>query len=113
MATQKAFFTIAFFAGSLASIAPASADVRTMEVRVSDLDLSRPSAQIRLQERIDRAVRKVCRSNAAHNLAERQDVSRCETGAKAGAQAQMTQRIAEHKDLRKQLARAKLQLAAD
>jgi UrcA family protein len=106
MATPKALISLAIFAGSIAFTVPASADVRTMEVRVDDLDLTRPSAQDRLQERIDRAVRKVCVSNVTRNAGERNDTKRCEADARADAEAQATDRIADHKNQRRaQLAR--------
>jgi UrcA family protein len=113
MATPKLPLTFAVVAAALAFAVPASAGVRTTEVSTSDLDLARPSAQQTLEERIDRAVRKVCRSHVANNLGERRDVAECEANARADADAQMTQRVAEHKADRKSAAKARLKLASD
>jgi UrcA family protein len=113
MATPKLPLTFAAAAVALAFAVPASAGVRTVEVSVSDLDLNRPSAQQRLDERIDRAVRKVCRTKVAQNLGERQDVAECEANARADAEAQKALRIAEHRDVRKNAAKSRLKLAAD
>jgi UrcA family protein len=113
MATPKALLSFAIAAGMLAVATPAMADERTVEVRTSDLDLARPSAQQELNDRIGRAIHRVCRSKVAKNLGERKDVEQCETNAKANADAQAAERIAEHKDLRKQLARARLERVGD
>lgn len=113
MATTKLPLTFAATALALAFVVPASAGVRTVEVSVNDLDLNRPSAQQRLDERIDRAVRKVCRSKVAHNLGQRKDVAECEANARADAEAQKVKHIAEHRDIRNNAAKSRLKLAAD
>jgi UrcA family protein len=110
---KKALISTAATA-ALFAIAPAvHAGERTVEVRTSDLNLTRPSAQAELQQRIARAVRKVCRSRVADNATERQDLKRCEADAWAAANAQTTQRIAEHKAQRGRNAAVRLKLAAD
>jgi UrcA family protein len=113
MATPKLPMTFAIAGAVLAFAFPASAAVRTTVVSVADLDLTRPSAQQQLEDRIDRAVRKVCRGHVALNMAEQRDVTKCKADARAGAEAQMTQRIAEHKAGRKNAAKARLKLASD
>jgi UrcA family protein len=113
MATSKLPLSIAAAVTAFAFAVPASAGIRTTEVQVHDLDLARPSAQERLKERIDRAVRKVCRSGQAKNFGERQDLAQCEANARADAEAQASDRIAQHKSNRKQAASARLKLAAD
>ena len=101
-------------AAAMLSMAPAvSAAERTIEVKTTDLNLSRPSAQAQLQKRISRAVRKVCQSGVTRNLGERQDVQRCEAAAWSGANAQMPVRIAEHKAQRGRKSAARLKLASD
>jgi UrcA family protein len=80
---------------------------RTTEVQTGDLDLSRDDGQQELQVRIDRAVRQVCRSNVARTFGERKDVAQCEANARADAQVQAEERIAESTELRNQLARAR------
>lgn len=97
MATLNITLLAAAAASVLALAAPAAAQERTIEVRVNDLDLGRPSAQEQLQDRIDRAVRKVCARPSARNSGERQDVAVCETKARSGAEAQADDRISDHK----------------
>jgi UrcA family protein len=106
MATPKLTLCIVAAAAAMLAV-PASAGVRTMEVRTGDLDLSRDSGQQELQDRIERAVRQVCRSRAVRPLAERKDIAKCEENARAGAQAQAEERIAQSSQLRNQLARAR------
>lgn len=95
MATPKFALSMAVAAAGLMLSVPASADVRTMEVRTGDLDLSQPAAQELLADRIDRAVRRVCRSNDQRNLEERRDAAQCEANARADAEAKMMRKIAE------------------
>jgi UrcA family protein len=91
---------------------PASASVdtlreaRTTEVRYNDLNLSHAAGQEELNSRIERAVRKVCRSHTSRNLRERLDVAECEENARTAAQAQAEKRIAEYTGTRKPFARA-------
>jgi UrcA family protein len=106
MATPKLSLYIVAAAAAMIAV-PASAGVRTMEVRTGDLDLSRAVGQQELQDRIDRAVRKVCRSNVARTLGERKDVAQCEENARAGALVQAEERIAQSTQLRNQLARGR------
>lgn len=113
MAIPKWRLSVATFAAAFALSAPAYAGVRTTEVQVSDLDLSRPSAQEQLKGRIERAVRKVCRSDLARNLGERNDIVACETDARAKSEEQMMQRIAEHRAVRTQAMKSRLRVAAD
>ncbi len=113
MTISKALISTAAAAATLAFAPAAFAGERTIEVRTSDLNLARPSAQAELQDRVARAVRKVCLSKVARNAGERQDVKRCEADAWAGANAQMTQRIAEYKAQRGRNAAARLKLASD
>jgi UrcA family protein len=112
MATPKLPLCLAAAAAAAMLAVPAAAGVRTMEVQTGDLDLSRAAGQQLLQDRIKRAVRQVCRSNVARTLGERKDVAQCEENARAGAQVQAEERIAESTQLRDQLARAR-RLATD
>lgn len=113
MARNIKFLSLAALAASMALTAPAFAEYRTVEVRTSDLDLARPSAQAKLQDRIARAVKNVCRSKSSRSIIEQQDVKRCEAEATASAEAQMVERIALHKAQRKTAATARLKLASD
>lgn len=117
MARNTALLSLIALAGSTALAAPAFASERpferTVEVRISDLDLARPSAQARLEQRISRAVRNVCRSNSSRAVSEREDVKRCEADAFARAEAQMSERIALHKAQRLTASAARLKLASD
>jgi UrcA family protein len=117
MARNKALLSLITLAGSIALSAPAFAGERpyerTVEVRISDLDLARPSAQAKLQDRISRAVKNVCRSNTSRSIAEQEDVKRCEAEATANAKAQMSERIALHKAQRLTTAASRLKLASD
>ncbi len=117
MAQKTALLSLAALAGSIAFAGPAFASdnphMRSVEVRISDLDLARPSAQAKLQERITRAVQNVCRSKGSRSIAEKGDVARCEADALARAQQQVTERIALHKAQRLTKASARLKLAAD
>jgi UrcA family protein len=113
MATPKLPLMIAAAATALSLSVPAHAGLRTTEVSVNDLDLSRPSAQQRLDDRIKRAVRKVCRSHVAANLGERQDVAECEANARADAEAQKAERIASHKESRRAALKSRLKVASD
>jgi UrcA family protein len=112
MATPKLSLCLVAAAAAMISL-PATAgaqprrDVRTVVVQYSDLDLSHAAGQKALESRIERAVRKVCRSNIAHNMAERQDVAQCEKIARTVAQAQVEVRIAQQSELSKQLARTR------
>ncbi len=113
MLKSKALISVIMFAGTLSLTTPAFADERTIEISVQDLDLARPSVQARLQDRVDRAVRTVCRSESSRAISERADVKRCEAKAKADADRQITQRIAEYKNDRRVATRSNLKVASD
>ncbi len=96
MATPKTL-TLMAAAGLLAFTAPAYADWRSLEVRVADLDLSSSAGQEELENRIDRAVKNVCRSNASKALSERRDVARCESEARSVAMDKAEQKISAYR----------------
>jgi UrcA family protein len=104
MATPKAKVMLTIMACSLVTSTPAFADVRTIEVQTRDLDLGRPSGQDLLQRRIDRAVRRVCTSRVQRSASEQKDFARCQAEARADAEAQAAQRVADHKTARPNLA---------
>lgn len=113
MANPKLPITFMVAAAALTFATPAFAGVRTTKVKIGDLDLTNPAAQRQLDERIDRAVRKVCRSNFVNNFDARRDIAQCEANARSDAKAQMAQRIAEQKSLRKDAVKTRLKLASD
>jgi UrcA family protein len=113
MARNKAMLSLVALGTSMALAVPAYAGERSVEVRISDLDLARPSAQAKLQERVTRAVRNVCRSQSSRAISERAEVQRCETEARAKANMQISARIAEHKAQRLVIAASRLKLASD
>jgi UrcA family protein len=113
MKTFKPIISIAFCTAALAITVPANAGVRTVKVSIDDLDLARPSAQGKLQTRITRAVKSVCRSNDSRQISERVDVKRCEAQAKASADTQIADRVAEHKMQRNLAQRARVKVASD
>ncbi len=69
---------------------------RQITIRYNDLDLSQAAGQDILYKRIKHAVTKVCRSHEAKNPADRPDVIRCETKARAQAQQAAEYKIAEY-----------------
>jgi UrcA family protein len=97
MATPKTILPLSVASLLLAVAVPASAEMRTTEVRVSDLNLANPAGQQELESRIERAIKNVCRSNSSKSLSERQDVARCEASARTRAVAQAEARIAAYK----------------
>lgn len=113
MLKSKALISVIMFAGTLSLTAPAFAGERSIEISVRGLDLTRPSAQARLQDRVARAIRTVCGSRSLRDVSDHTDVKRCEAEAKASANLQITDRIAEHKVKRGLAASAKLKLASD
>jgi UrcA family protein len=106
MATLKLSLSVVAAAAAMFAV-PAMAGVKTVEVETGDLDLSREAGQQELQDRIERAVRRVCDSTAVRPLSERQAIAKCEKNARADAQVQAEQLIAENGQLRNQLARAR------
>lgn len=113
MVTLKSLISMTACVAAVALVAPAQAGERTVEVKTHDLDLARPSAQAKLQDRITRAARTACRSNDSRQISERADVKRCEAAAKANAEAQVAERVAEHKMQRNLAQRARIKVASD
>lgn len=75
-------FSAAIAAGTLAfATAPAFAAERSVEVRYGDLDLTTDSGASALQQRVKRAVVRVCGRPDVRNLAEMQDMERCRKDA--------------------------------
>lgn len=109
----KPIATITMIAASLTMASPLLAQERSVEVQVRDLDLARPSSQVRLQDRIARAARSVCRDSNDRDAMSRAQAKRCEARAKQSADAQVNERIAQHKQMRSQAARATQKLASD
>jgi UrcA family protein len=97
MATPKTILPLSVACVMLAVASPASAEMRTTEVRVNDLNLANPAGQQELESRIERAIKNVCRSNNAKDLSERKDVARCQANARSSAVAQADARIAAYK----------------
>jgi UrcA family protein len=104
MATPKTILPLSVASILLAVAVPASAEMRTTEVRVNDLNLANPAGQQELESRIERAIKNVCRSNNAKDLSERKDVARCQAYARASAVAQAEARIAAHKAQNRRMA---------
>lgn len=113
MKTFKPFISMVLCSAALAVTAPAHAGERSVKVSVDGLDLARPSAQAKLQARVTRAARSVCRSGDSRQVSERADVKRCEAQAKASADTQIADRVAEHKMQRNLAQRARVKVASD
>jgi UrcA family protein len=94
MATPKLSLSAALLSGLLALSAPASAEWRTAEVQLNDLNLASSAGQAELKNRLERAIKNVCRSNNSKAATERRDVAQCETNARVAALAKAEQRIA-------------------
>lgn len=95
---MKTFFTLAALAAA-ALAAPATAQVSTSEalsrgVRVADLNLNDPVHVARLDRRIGRAARAMCRVSSSYDLATKQRVRACIAKAQSDATAQRNQAIA-------------------
>jgi UrcA family protein len=97
MAIPKTILSLSVASVMLGVAAPAFAEMRTTEVRVSDLNLANAAGQHELETRIERAIQNVCRSYNARDLSERKDVARCKANARASAVAQAETRIAAYK----------------
>jgi UrcA family protein len=93
MATQKLRLPFAFAALAVAVSGPAFADARTVEVKVDDLDLSRPAGQAALDKRINSAIRKVCLSHISRSVMEQNEVKKCEADARNMVRPEIAQRI--------------------
>lgn len=63
--------------------------VRTMHVKVADLDMSRASDRKTLDMRIEKAARRVCDVNRGSLLDHLPDARDCLTNARSGAMAQL------------------------
>jgi UrcA family protein len=113
MVTRNFKILCALMAGGMVISTPAFAEMRTIEVQTSDLNLSNASGQDRLQRRIENAVRQVCRSHIARNFGERQDIAKCEAEARVDAQAQVSQRIAEYRAKGTKIGSADMKIASD
>lgn len=87
MLSQKNFalgFSAAIAAGMLTfATAPAFAAERSVEVRFADLDLTTENGASALQQRVKRAVTRVCGRADVRDLVEMQDVKRCRSDASA------------------------------
>lgn len=88
MPAQKSFaasvLSATFFAGALAiTTVPALAAERSVEVAYGDLDLTTDAGASTLQQRVKRAVTKVCGTADVRNISEVQDVKRCRSEASA------------------------------
>lgn len=70
-------------AGLVLTSAPALASDRSVEVRYDDLDLSSDNGASTLQQRVKRAVQKVCGRADIRNITEMQDMQRCRNEASA------------------------------
>jgi UrcA family protein len=97
MATPNTILSLYVACAMLAVASPASAEMRTTEVRVNDLNLANAAGQQELESRIERAIKNVCRSNNAKDLSDRKDVARCAANARARAAVQAETRIAAYK----------------
>jgi UrcA family protein len=77
-------------ATTFAAVAPASAqEVRRVEVRYGDLDLSRRDAMAALHARVRAALDTVCGETDRHDLAGSIFVARCRTDAMKDANKQI------------------------
>jgi UrcA family protein len=94
MATPKLFSFSVLAASALAISTPAMADWKHQEVQYSDLDLSSANGQQRFKSRVKMAVKQVCASPRAFNLAERADQSKCEKESMARAMPKAEKAIA-------------------
>ncbi len=109
MATSKSkSLTLALAAGLLAATAPAFAETRVAEVRVNDLNLASESGQQTLEDRIERAIKNVCRSNGSRELSERRSERRCEAVARTSATSQAQDRIAAYEPKKPRIAAVKV-----
>lgn len=75
--------TVLAAAGLALTSAPAFASDRSVEVRYGDLDLTSDGGASTLQQRVKRAVEKVCGRADIRNIAEMQDMRRCRNEASA------------------------------
>lgn len=94
MATPKLMILSVTLASALMATAPAMADVKTTDVRYSDLDLSSAEGRDRLQLRIKQAVKRVCSSPRAFTIEERLDQQNCQKAAYVKAASQSERAIA-------------------
>jgi UrcA family protein len=108
MTTLKKFTAVALAASAMSLTMPAAAEWRSVEVQVNDLDLSSPAGEKSLRQRIERAIRQVCRSDETKAASERRDVKKCETAARLTAATQANVRIAAYRAQNPRMARAEI-----
>lgn len=73
-------------------VSPQGGDVRMVEVRIGDLDLTSAYDRDTLEIRIDRAARAVCDVNKGSKLDQLPDARQCVDQAREGAMAQVAVR---------------------
>lgn len=86
----------ALLACSAASAQTTHQNVRTIEVKYSDLNLSTELGQDRFKQRVMRAVRNVCAYPEAKTAADRADEQQCRARAKTNAMRKAGQTIARY-----------------
>lgn len=68
--------------------------VRQLEVGYGDLNLAVAADRARLETRLERAARRVCRPENARDLNQLAELPGCEAAALAGARGEMNARLA-------------------
>lgn len=112
MLNRKAIISAGLCAATLMISNPAFAQVRSVAVKVNDLNLATPSGQAQLEKRISSAARSVC-STDSRTVRDLVAAQKCEARAIARAEPKIANRIAEYKSQRGIAIRTDLKLASD
>ena len=109
MLNRKATISAGLCAATLIMSNPAFAEVRSVAVKVSDLNLATPTGQAQLEKRVIRAARSVCSSDS-HSVRDLVAAQKCEARAIAKAEPKIASRVAEQRGI---AIRTDLKLASD
>ncbi len=112
MLNRKAIISAGLCAATLMISNPAFAQVRSVAVKIIDLNLATPSGQAQLEKRVIRAARSVCSSDS-RSVRDLSAAKKCEAQAIANAEPTIASRIAQHQSQRGIAIRADLKLASD
>lgn len=112
MLNRTAIISTGLCAATLMISNPAFAQVRSVAVNVSDLNLATASGQAQLEKRISSAARSVCSTNS-RTVRDLVAAKKCEAQAIANAEPKIASRIAQPQSQRGIAIRADLKLASD